>query len=227
MPKYLSQQEAIAIDQELFSTFAFSVDQLMELAGLSCAQAIESSYSKGDVLIVSGPGNNGGDGLVCARHLKHFGFFPSIIYPKHSNNDLLKRLVKQNEQLGIPFLDFTSTFDLNNFNLIIDAIFGFSFKPPIREPFPQILHAIVNQKDVPVFSIDIPSGWDVEKGPPDDQNTPLLMPDALISLTAPKTCATHFKGRHFLGGRFVPPALSEKYALDLPKYEGSSQFLQL
>jgi NAD(P)H-hydrate epimerase len=132
--------------------------------------------------------------------------------------------VKQNEQLGIPFLDFTSTFDLNNFNLIIDAIFGFSFKPPIREPFPQILHAIVNQKDVPVFSIDIPSGsaligffektnhnfffqgWDVEKGPPDDQNTPLLMPDALISLTAPKTCATHFKGRHFLGGRFVPPA---------------------
>ena len=55
----------------------FSVDQLMELAGLSVACAVAHEYPKaknGHVLIISGPGNNGGDGLVAARHLHHFGY---------------------------------------------------------------------------------------------------------------------------------------------------------
>jgi len=48
---------------------------------------------------------------------------------------------------------------LSNFNLIVDAIFGFSFKPPIREPFTQIIKQLAEQKDLPIFSIDIPSGY--------------------------------------------------------------------
>lgn len=58
------------------------------------------------------------------------------------------------------------------------------------------------------------SGWDVEKG-----NTAGIQPDLLISLTAPKKSATQFTGRyHYLGGRFVPPALEKKYQLNLPPY---------
>lgn len=58
------------------------------------------------------------------------------------------------------------------------------------------------------------SGWDVEKGNPTG-----IQPDLLISLTAPKKSATHFTGRyHYLGGRFVPPALEKKYQLSLPPY---------
>ena len=77
--RLLNQKEAIDIDQELFNEYGFSVDQLMELAGLSCAHAIsdayndttEKKYSDKNIksLIICGPGNNGGDGLVCARHL--------------------------------------------------------------------------------------------------------------------------------------------------------------
>ena len=74
--KYLSQEEAQKIDQELFNEYSFSVDQLMELAGLSVAVALTKAYPRGEshpkVLVCSGPGNNGGDGLVAARHLKMF-----------------------------------------------------------------------------------------------------------------------------------------------------------
>lgn len=50
----------------------------------------------------------------------------------------------------------------------------------------------------------------------------------LISLTAPKMCAKDFKGRyHYLGGRFVPPALENKYNLNLPKYEGTDCVVKL
>ena len=70
--KYLNQNEAQMIDQELFNEYSFSVDQLMELAGLSVAVALTKAYPRGPVLVCSGPGNNGGDGLVAARHLKMF-----------------------------------------------------------------------------------------------------------------------------------------------------------
>lgn len=67
------------------------------------------------------------------------------------------------------------------------------------------------------------AGWDVEKGKADG-----LQPDMLISLTAPKKAAMHFTGRyHFLGGRFVPAALQEKYALNLPPYPETDCVLQL
>ena len=81
--KYLTQDEAQKIDQELFNEFAFSVDQLMELAGLSVALALTKAYplptdKPSQVLVCCGPGNNGGDGLVAARHLKMFVSDPNI-----------------------------------------------------------------------------------------------------------------------------------------------------
>ena len=55
-----------------------------------------------------------------------------------------------------------------------------------------------------------------------------IQPDMLISLTAPKLCAEGFKGRHhYLGGRFVPPAIVDQFQLQLPPYPGSSQVVKL
>uniref|UniRef100_A0A914WFZ0 NAD(P)H-hydrate epimerase n=1 Tax=Plectus sambesii TaxID=2011161 RepID=A0A914WFZ0_9BILA len=225
--KLLGQEEAIEIDKELFSEYQFSVDQLMELAGLSCAQVIERVYpveqlpNKGAVLVVCGPGNNGGDGLVCARHLSMFGYYPSVFYPKRSSSELMKRLVTQTEALDIPYLSYLPDAQQisHSFGLIVDAIFGFSFKPPIREPFDDVLHKLQQVKS-PVACIDIPSGWDVETGPP--KSGAAVIPDCLISLTAPKKCAVHFRGRHhFLGGRFIPSTLAQKYELNLPDFPGS------
>ncbi|KAK3788876.1 hypothetical protein RRG08_012202 [Elysia crispata] len=131
------------------------------------------------------------------------------------------------ERLDIPSLSFFPTEPLcivDSFNLVVDALFGFSFKPPVRSEFLSVVEGIqAVQEEVPVCSIDIPSGWDVEEGNPEG-----IQPDLLISLTAPKKCAQHFKGRrHFLGGRFVPPGLEQKYNLQLPPYPGSDPVVEL
>ncbi|XP_019899615.1 NAD(P)H-hydrate epimerase isoform X2 [Esox lucius] len=229
--KYLGQEEAQHIDEELFTEYGFSVDQLMELAGLSCATAIARAYptsslvrARPSLLVICGPGNNGGDGLVCARHLKFFGYEPTVLYPKRPNKPLFQGLTTQCEKIDIPFLtEMPEAVVIDEaYHLVIDAIFGFSFKGAVREPFSSILD-VLKKITVPIASIDIPSGWDVEQGSTDG-----LQPDMLISLTAPKKSATHFQGRyHYLGGRFIPPALERKYQLNLPQYPSTDSVYQL
>lgn len=222
--RFLNQQEATDIDIELFNEYRYSVDQLMELAGLSVACAISDAYLPNKVLVCCGPGNNGGDGLVCARHLKLFKYQPVLYYPKRTNKPLYENLTHQCISMGIPIIEKTpSVEELSQYDLIVDALFGFSFKPPVRQEFVEIMNNLVNTT-TPICSVDIPSGWDVEKGPIQES----FQPEVLISLTAPKLCAKHFRGKyHYLGGRFVPPALQSKYNLKLPEYPGTSSFVKL
>lgn len=165
------------------------------------------------IFFSASPGNNGGDGLVAARHLVHFGFDATIVYPKRSTKTHFINLVKQCEDMGIPILD-----EINNvhcqqrYDIIVDAIFGFSFRGTApREPFSSAISNMVElQKDEKklLVSVDVPSGWNVDGG---DLTGTSFSPDVLISLTAPKLSAKKFKGRHFVGGRFLPPAIAEKY----------------
>src|SRR2546421_12167328 len=93
----LSASRAAELDKELMSDAGgFSVDQLMELAGLSCSQAVYKVHPPSvgkNVLIACSPGNNGGDGLVCARHLHHYGYTPTIDYPQQTSAHLFPLLV--------------------------------------------------------------------------------------------------------------------------------------
>nr|CAH8827560.1 unnamed protein product [Trichobilharzia regenti] len=161
----------------------------MELAGLSCAVAINKGYK------------------------------PSVYYPRTPTNQLYKNLIIQCEKMDVPFLSNLTDGALKlsqSYDLFIDALFGFGFKPPVRPEFSNVLE-VISTAQVPVVSIDVPSGWNVETGPLD--NVSNIQPDCLISLTAPKLCARYFQGRyHFLGGRFVPNSLVDKYKLKLPIY---------
>ena len=125
---------------------------------------------------------------------------------------------------------------LGSSDVILDAIFGFSFKPPVRAPFDEVL-PLLTQSRLPIVSVDIPSGWDVESGRPSDplpgsngsgeKKVDALDPDVLISLTAPKEGVREYRGRHFLGGRFVPKSLDEKFGLNLPEYPGADLIVEL
>ncbi|KAG0148190.1 hypothetical protein CROQUDRAFT_655079 [Cronartium quercuum f. sp. fusiforme G11] len=237
---YLGQQSAQALDVELMSQkYGYTLEQLMELAGLACAQALESAYpyhTHHRVLVCCGPGNQGGDGLVAARHLVHFGYRPIIYYPKQANKEFYRRLLQQCETLGIQ--SFGSEKDLeeslketafekalNESDVVLDAIFGFSFKGEPKPPFAHVISQLRKlESRKPIVSVDIPSGWDVEIGDPHQR---FFKPDVLISLTMPKLGSKDFKGRHILGGRFVPPVLAEKYGLIIPTYPGSAQIVDI
>ncbi|CAH1790225.1 unnamed protein product, partial [Owenia fusiformis] len=153
------------------------------------------------------------------------GYKPTIFYPKRPNKPLFVNLVNQCEKFDIPFLSYIpaeTSLLKDHYNFIIDALFGFSFKGPVRPEFAEILERL-QQLETPICSIDVPSGWDVEDGDPAG-----LKPEFLISLTAPKKCAKLFTGKyHYLGGRFVPPALAQKYNLMLPKYPGTDCVIEL
>jgi len=226
--KTLSAKNAAALDKDLMSIGAFSIDQLMELAGLSVSQAVYRVHppSRGRrILVACGPGNNGGDGLVAARHLWHYGYKPMIYYPKQSKNDLYQRLSTQLKNLNIPFTDdFPSA--LREADHIIDAIFGFSFSGEVREPFPAVIRAL-EETSIPVTSVDAPSSWNIEEGPPTEGPGAKFSPEVLVSLTAPKPLVKYFKGRHFIGGRFVSPDIKKKYDLELPEYEGIDQVVEV
>ncbi|BBG95821.1 pyridoxin/pyrodoxamine 5'-phosphate oxidase [Prunus dulcis] len=234
---YLTQREAAEIDEILMGPLGFSVDQLMELAGLSVATSIAEVYKPSEynrVLAICGPGNNGGDGLVAARHLHHFGYKPSVCYPKRTAKPLYTGLVTQLESLSVPFISVEDLpLDLSkDFDIIVDAMFGFSFHGSPRPPFDNLIQKLVcinnydqtRQKSSAVVSIDIPSGWHVEG----DGGAEGIKPDMLVSLTAPKLCAKKFFGpHHFLGGRFVPPSIADKYKLRLPPYPGTSMCVRI
>ncbi|KAF9687361.1 hypothetical protein SADUNF_Sadunf02G0085600 [Salix dunnii] len=235
---HLTQREAAEVDEILMGPLGFSVDQLMELAGLSVASSIAEVYKPGEysrVLAICGPGNNGGDGLVAARHLHHFGYKPFVCYPKRTQKPLYNGLVTQLESLSVPFLSVEDLpVDLSgDFDILVDAMFGFSFHGSPRPPFDDLIQKLVqlrnfaqnHPKSPVIVSVDIPSGWHVEEG---DVSGEGVKPDMLVSLTAPKLCAKKFTGpHHFLGGRFVPPSIMDKFKLHLPPYPGTSMCVRI
>lgn len=240
MTGFLNAADAAALDVELMTQPGFSLEQLMELAGLSVAEAVyqvvedqsresndnDNADDKPKIVLVCGPGNNGGDGLVAARHLVMFGYDCTVVYPKPSKNQHFINLVQQCQDVGIPIVTEMPPTS-SRYDAIVDAIFGFSFHGAPREPFATILQQMKeasSSSTTLTISVDVPSGWNVDEG--DVANTGFL-PDVLISLTTPKHCSKNFPGRHFVGGRFLPPKLAKKYKIQMPPYPGVSQVMEI
>jgi hydroxyethylthiazole kinase-like uncharacterized protein yjeF len=243
--KYLTRKEAIAIDEELMGEDGgWPLEALMELAGKSVADAIYDAYPpkgaaanpingnvEGQVLVLCGKGNNGGDGLVAARHLKMYGYNVQVVYPERKNVAPFRGLVNQLKMFDVP-VNLGMPGGSYSLGLIVDCAFGFSYKAPLRAPWEVILKQLNNPEffgELPLVSVDVPLGWDVNRGPKEDGELPVLRPDMLVSLTAPKGCAISHKGQHYLGGRFVPYRLNIKYQLGLfnAPYTGTSTFVKL
>ena len=81
---YINAETSALVDKELMGTYNYSIDQLMEIAGLTVAKVVNNEFiskeKKIKIITLCGPGNNGGDGLVASRYLKEFGNDVEILY---------------------------------------------------------------------------------------------------------------------------------------------------
>jgi len=141
---------------------------------------------------------------------------------------IFEGLQKQLKNLHIKFDNESKFEDLaKDTDLIVDALFGFSFKPPVREPFDEAIK-VMESGVKPVLAVDTPSSWHVEDGPQNEGIGSKYMPDYLISLTAAKPNVGHFKGKkHFIGGRFLGEDVAKKYSLNIPEYQGVDQIVEV
>jgi ADP-dependent NAD(P)H-hydrate dehydratase / NAD(P)H-hydrate epimerase len=187
------QMKMIEIDCEKYGV---SLEQLMENAGRAVAQETRNILGElvnHNILILVGPGNNGGDGLVAARYLFDWGAgrvkillcgkrpFEDINYV-----DVLKR--------GIHYRELEQDNNLNKFNewlseatVVLDALFGTGKSREIGSPYHEILNTVKSEKlkriDLKLIALDIPSGMDSDSGRVDPA-TPYF--DHTITLGFPK-----------------------------------------
>lgn len=241
MSKCLAAKTAAALDVALMSKLGYTLEQLMELAGLSVSESIYNSFNPSNyknVLILCGPGNNGGDGLVAARHLRLFGYEKVSVYmPKRGKNVFFENLCKQLNLFNVDIIIDNENDEkikelFKQSNVIVDALFGFSFHPPLREPFNSIVKDMVDQQlhhEKKIVAVDVPSGWDVDLGPVKDSVTENYMPDVLVSLTAPKPCSLKISPHvhHYLGGRFISKEIADEWGFDMANYKGTDQHVRL
>lgn len=156
--------------------------------------------------------------------LPSLGYSVSAYYPKRNGGALYVGLAASLEQMGVRFVDALPP--PSPTTIVVDAVFGFSFRPPLRAPFGEVLSSMSAFPHI--VAVDVPSGWDVDAGPPKTGGGAELRPSVLVSLTAPKRCASAFDGTaHFLGKVLMPPEVGEAHGLLPQTAWGSSQVVRL
>jgi len=170
------------LDRRAIEDYGMPGQLLMENAGRATAAAVEAMLKKraaadkaGEVLVLCGPGNNGGDGFVIARTLANRGHGVRVAFvgslasiadlsPETQLNAGLWR------DLGRQISEVAGTEDLaalagklEGVTVIVDAIFGTGLTRTLRSPWLEVVRAI-NGSGRAVVSVDVPSGLDGDTG---------------------------------------------------------------
>ncbi|GGG14390.1 NAD(P)H-hydrate dehydratase [Paenibacillus abyssi] len=176
----VTAQEMRAMEEHMFHEIGISALVLMENAGRAIAEEAAQFSHRGNTrgsergfrwLIIVGKGNNGGDGLVSARHLAEMGFGVEILYAVHPDQLRGEAAIQRDiiKKLGIT----TSLYSNEESNAqepqwsrwdgIIDALLGTGTSGEPREPYASIIRQ-ANASDLPIVSADIPSGLNADTG---------------------------------------------------------------
>ena len=127
----------------------------MQEAGYQVFKLINTNFKGKKVIILCGPGNNGGDGFVAAKYLKKHGYFVTVYNYGNINKDKKEALKALKECKGE--LKSIDLFKLQKNTLIVDALFGIGLKRNIKGILSKVFRKINKSKNT-VLSVDIPSG---------------------------------------------------------------------
>lgn len=154
------------IDRKAIFEYGIPSLVLMENAGRAVAEeVIKIAKPSSKIFVVCGKGNNGGDGLVCARHLHNKGFKVKVLLLSKlrdltGESDFTKNLGVV-QKIKIDITDDISS--INEADIIVDAIFGTGLDREVKGAEKRAIETI-NESSATVFSVDVPSGLDCNSG---------------------------------------------------------------
>jgi NAD(P)H-hydrate epimerase len=210
--KILTAEEMGAADRQSVEA-GVRIAELMENAGGAVARFCLRHYAgEGLVVVVAGKGNNGGDGMVAARHLAEAGRTVRVALlgaVSELKGDparvfhLLKGDKVVGETSGIEVREIADEAGLkaalDGATLVIDAVVGTGFKPPLRG-LAAVAQGLLAETKVPVVAVDLPSGWDADST--EEKAEGAFRADVVVTFAAPKLA--HVFGHLTVGKTFGP-----------------------
>ncbi|WP_374634150.1 NAD(P)H-hydrate dehydratase [Ferrovibrio sp.] len=158
----LSVTEMAAADRAAIAS-GIAGEILMEHAGAAVADAVRLNYPHGRVLVLCGPGNNGGDGFVAARILKAAGW-PVRLVLLGERSALKGDAALMASRWDGPVL-LPGEADFSAADVIVDALFGAGLSKPIEGKAADLVQA-ANTSGKPIVAVDLPSGVGGDDGLP-------------------------------------------------------------
>ena len=203
MKPILTPAQAVDLDRQT-QAFGIAGETLMERAGLAVARAavdlLGGTYGRRAV-IVCGKGNNGGDGLVAARHLERWGVRTAVhmIGPLVGGREPaagnLRRLETETAARVRGFAPGRLARDLARADVAVDAVFGTGFRGIPEDDWAAAIDEM-NASTAPVVAIDIPSGVDGTSG---GVAGDAVRADLTVTFGAAKTGVILLPGAEFAG----------------------------
>lgn len=194
-PVYSSEQ-AGQLDSIAIEKFGIKGYELMQRAGKAALNLIKQQYpSAKRILVITGGGNNGGDGYIVARLAAHSGIECTVmpIIPVTKLRGDAARA--QNDFAIHEGYDIDLSENFPDCDLIVDAIFGTGLSRPVEGIYADIIHSI-NRTPVPVVSLDVPSGLNASNGNP---MGPTVYANTTITFIGLKTGLLTGQARNYTG----------------------------
>lgn len=222
--RILSGDEMRTVDRLTTEQYSVPSLTLMENAGVSIASYCAARYSplaSRQILIVCGKGNNGGDGLVAARHIVQRGGFPHVVLladyeqvqgDARVNLDAIIQCGQRPHSVTSfkDWLEYAST--VPRPELLVDAILGTGLKKPAEGFLAQVIEDINKRyNSTHVLSVDLPSGLNADSH---EVIGPTLRATGTVTMTAPKICLAFPPAAEWAGSVTVTPIGSPDNLLD-------------
>jgi hydroxyethylthiazole kinase-like uncharacterized protein yjeF len=203
--KILTSVEMAQLDAYTIEHEPVSSTDLMERAATAMTEEIlRLGNIKGQYIIFSGPGNNGGDGLCIARILaRHGARVKAFLFNIGGHLSADCNINRQRLIEGHPNVDFheiTSQFDLPNLtpdDIVVDALFGTGLNKPVAGGFAALIK-FINRSNARVVAVDIPSGLMTEDNT-DNYRAHIIKANYTFTLQALKPAMLMADNQTFIG----------------------------
>lgn len=217
----LSADQMRAVDELAEGRYQIHLLQMMENAGRALARRARDSLGGSvlgrSILVLAGPGGNGGGGLAAARRLHGWGASPLVILSTEPEKlaPVPARQLAAVRAIGATVM-IPPTDDLPAADLILDALLGYSAHGAPRPPMDSLVRQ-ANSHPAPIIALDIPTGLDPDSGRP---NSPCIAASSTVCLALPKTgllatSARSYTGALWLADLGIPPELYAELEIEI------------